>query len=58
MPLLLRLGQHALGEPWMGLGRYVEPTGLWNLLEEIHRVEWNKIPTQLMPAILVEGPAC
>ena len=39
-----------------GLGRYIEPTGLWNLLEEIHRVVW-KIPIQLMPAILMEGPA-
>jgi len=38
-----------------GLGRYIEPTGLWILLEEIHRVVW-KIPIQLMPAILMEGP--
>jgi len=41
-----------------GLGRYAEPTGLWILLEEIHRVVWKKIPMQLMPAILMEGPDC
>jgi len=25
---------HLEREPWRGLGRYVEPTGLWSLLEE------------------------
>jgi len=34
MPLLLRLGQCTLRGSLGGLGRYVEPTGLWNLLEE------------------------
>ena len=58
MPLLLRLGQYTLGEPWMGLGRYIEPTGLWSLLEESTGVVWKKIPIQLMPAILMEGPDC
>ena len=42
----------------MGLGRYIEPTGLWSLLEESTGVVWNKIPIQLMPAILMEGPDC
>ena len=31
---------------------------LWNLLEEIHRVEWKNIPIQLLPAILMGDPAC
>jgi len=47
--------------PWRGFsrdsGRYIGPTGLWNLLEEIHRVVWN-IPMQLRPSILMGDPAC
>ena len=57
MPLLLRLGQYTLGEPWMGLGRYIEPTGA---VESSRRNPQScmEIPIQLLPAILVEGPAC
>ena len=57
MPLLWRLGQYTLGEPWMGLGRYIEPTGA---VESSRRNPQScmEIPIQLLPAILVEGPAC
>ena len=41
----------------MGLGRYIEPTGLWILLENSTEVVW-KIPIQLLPAIQMEGPDC
>jgi len=57
MPLLLRLGQHTLKGSLGSLGRYVETTGLWSLLEESTGVVWNKIPIQLVPAILMEGRA-
>jgi len=30
-------------EPWRGLGRYIEPTGLWSLLEEFSTGLYGKI---------------
>jgi len=55
MPLLLRLGQYTLREPWgprslCRADRSIESS------RRIHRVVW-KIPIQLMPAILMEDAA-
>jgi len=57
MPLLLRLGQYTLREPWMGPRSLYRADRSMESSRRIHRVVWI-IPIQLMPAILMEGPDC
>jgi len=58
MPLLLRLGQHTLKGSLGGPRSLCRADRSMESSRRIHRVAWNKIPMQLMPAILMEGPDC